>query len=147
MPSGNSAAAFALAKLARLTGRSELEDMAARTVSAFAADMARGPGNYCMLLCALDFLLGPASEVAVAGERSASGTRELVAAVNGRFLPRTVLLLADDKTAEIAPFTAEMNPADGTARAYVCENFACREPVANPADLLRLLEGSSLEGT
>jgi hypothetical protein len=147
MPSGNSAAAFALAKLARLTGRSELEDMAARTVSAFAADMTRGPGNYCMLLCALDFVLGPASEVAVAGERGAAGTRELIAAVNGKFLPRTVLLLADDKTAEVAPFTAEMNPAEGTARAFVCENFACREPVANPADLLRLLEGSSLEGT
>ena len=147
MPSGNSAAAFALAKLARLTGRSELEDMAARTVSAFAADMSRGPGNYCMLLCALDFVLGPASEVAVAGDKAAADTRELVAAVNGKFLPRTVLLLADDKTAEVAPFTADMNPADGSARAFVCENFACREPVANPADLLRLLEGSTLEGT
>jgi hypothetical protein len=147
MPSGNSAAAFGLAKLARLTGRSELEDMAARAVEAFSSDMARGPANYCMLLCALDFVLGPAAEVAVAGERGATDTRDLAEVVNRAYLPRAVLLLADEKTAEFSPFTAEMTPENGKARAYVCENFACREPVSDPAELSALLGGSSPEVT
>jgi uncharacterized protein YyaL (SSP411 family) len=31
-------------------------------------------------------------------------------------------------------------PYDGTTRAYVCENFACRTPVDNPDDLMAVLD-------
>lgn len=140
MPSGNSTAAFALAKLGRLTGRSELEDMAQRTLMAFSKDMDRGPANYCMMLCALDFLLGPTSEVAVAGDKNAADTRALVDAVNRAYLPRAVLLLAGKDMAGIAPFTAQMQPGEGgAAQAFVCENFACQAPVSEPEGLLEIL--------
>jgi hypothetical protein len=144
MPSGNSVAALVLAKLGRLSGRSELEDMAQRTLMAFSKDMDRGPANYCMMLAALDFLLGPAAEVAVAGDKAAAGTRALLDAVNRAYLPRAVLLLAGGDMAEIAPFTAQMQPGEGgAAQAFVCENFACQAPVAEPGELMKLLLGVS----
>jgi uncharacterized protein YyaL (SSP411 family) len=34
-----------------------------------------------------------------------------------------------------------MNPVDGKATAYVCEDFACQAPVMEPEALRRLLAG------
>jgi uncharacterized protein YyaL (SSP411 family) len=38
------------------------------------------------------------------------------------------------------PELAAMRPADGRARAYVCENFTCRQPVGDAAALRELLD-------
>jgi hypothetical protein len=143
MPSGNSTAAYGLARLARITGRSDFEDRALGVLKAFSGSLSKSPANYCMLLSALDFVLGPSAEVALAGGRKDPGVRDFLAALNGRYLPRTVWVLASDETVEIAPFTSEMSALDGKPAAYVCENFACQAPVTEPEEMLKLLEGAS----
>ena len=41
---------------------------------------------------------------------------------------------------ERAPWLAEMQPRDGQATAFVCEEFACQAPVTDAAALERLLK-------
>lgn len=68
----------------------------------------------------------------------------MLAAARAGFFPRRTLLFKPagpdgDAIARIAPFTAGMVPPEGRATAWVCENFACRNPVVSAAELERLL--------
>jgi uncharacterized protein len=144
IPSGNSVAVLVLLRLARMTGRSELERRAEETVRAFAGSVERVPAAHTQLLSALDFAFGPTREVVVAGTEDAAGTRALLAAARGGFDPRTVFLLrepgaAGEALAAIAPFTASQLPVDGKPAAYVCENFRCGAPVTDPSALASAL--------
>ena len=61
-----------------------------------------------------------------------------------RFLPRAVLLFhptgeSGGGIRELVPFVAEQKPVDGKATAYVCEDYACREPVTTVEALEKLL--------
>jgi uncharacterized protein len=38
------------------------------------------------------------------------------------------------------PFVQGMRPIDGKAAAYVCENYSCKLPITDPAELARLLD-------
>jgi uncharacterized protein len=134
-----------LLRLARMTGRSQLERRADETVRAFAGSVSRLPGAHTQLMCALDFAFGPTREVVVAGARNAAETRALLDAARGRFAPRTVFLLrepgdAGAAIAKLAPFTAAQGPVGGKAAAYVCENFACKSPITDPSALASALE-------
>ncbi len=144
MPSGNSAAALALLRLVRLTGKTDLESAAAGTLDAFADSARNVPTAFAMMLSAADFRLGPTSEVVVAGNPDADDTRAMLRALRSRFLPGTVVLLRPDEPAppivRIAPFSRAQTALGGKATAYVCRNFACQVPTNDPAEMLRQLE-------
>ena len=80
----------------------------------------------------------------VAGDRQSADTQALVAEVRRRFLPDTLLLVVDETSraalASWNPAAGRMHPIEGKAAAYVCENFACREPVTEPGRLGKLLD-------
>ena len=63
---------------------------------------------------------------------------ELAAVVRAEFRPHLVLAGGPEGTAE-PPLLAGRTTVDGRAAAYVCENFACRLPVTDPAALEREL--------
>jgi len=143
LPSGNSVAAWNLLRLARLTGRAELEDDARRTLSAFGS-AARMPSAHTLYLLALDCALGPSFEVVIAGDPAAADTRAMLRAFQGRFAPNLVLLLRPPgeapAIAELAPFTLEQTSRGGKATAYVCRNHACRAPTTDVAQALANLD-------
>ena len=68
VPSGNSMAAYNLLRLARLTGRADLEEKASATARAFGEDATKRPEGHTMLLTALDFAIGPSVEVVISGD-------------------------------------------------------------------------------
>jgi uncharacterized protein len=141
-PSANSVAAYVLARLARLTGRTEWEDRAAAILRS-SEEVRQFPMGHTMALVALQFLEGPAREVVVAGDPEAEDTRALLAALHEGFRPHDVLHLrtpSGDSLAEVAPWTEAHAPREGRAAAYVCEGFACQAPVTDP-DALRGLLG------
>jgi hypothetical protein len=138
-PSGNSIMMLNLLRLARLTGKSEYEEKAAALYRAFSGNVTMSPANYNMLLCAAEFALGPAHEAVVVGDFMEDDTQTLISALHVNYLPRAVLLLKDEASADLAPFIAEMQQKDGAATAYVCEGFSCHAPTNDVAEMLEFL--------
>jgi uncharacterized protein YyaL (SSP411 family) len=140
-PSGNSVQLMNLLRLARLTGRTELEDRA-DALARWAGDQARTrPTGFTALLDGLQFALGDAREVVIAGEEGDETTEALIEAVRGSYTPFTVTLHRPPgnelEITELAPFTEVQTPVDGEAAAYVCRNFQCDTPTTDPAELRR----------
>jgi hypothetical protein len=147
IPSGNSAAALDLARMARLTGDMGYEDRAWRMIRAFSTDVARAPSGHTNFLLGLDFLLGPSYEIVVAGHRENRDTERMIGALRDRFLPNKVVLFrgegVEDPIVEIAEFTALQTAVDGKATAYVCQNFVCNLPTHDVREMLRSLGESA----
>ena len=114
-------------------------------MEAMSAQVDQQPMAYTQFLMALDFVLGPAREIVVAGDPEDSATKELLAVVQQRFLPNRALLVkpggfAGEQMAQLAPFTVEMQPAADGPAVYVCRDFACQRPVSEPKELEKALE-------
>jgi uncharacterized protein YyaL (SSP411 family) len=145
IPSSNSVAALNLLRLGRMTGNSTWEEQADRLMRFFASQVAMLPPAYTHYLQALDFTLGPSSEIVVAGDPSTALTREMISSVHRLFLPNRVLMVKEEGDAgteleQIAPFTGSLRSVDGAA-AYVCENFQCKTPISDPSELGSFLQG------
>jgi len=143
-PSASSVAALNLLRLAQFRDDKQMEERGKKTISAFSATLARFPSAMPQMLVALDFSLSKPRQIVVAGKPDAPETRALLAEVHRFFLPNKILLLADG--AEGQKYLGEKNKAiramalvDGKPAAYVCENFTCKAPVTDPAELRKLL--------
>ena len=143
IPSGNSAAALALLRLAALTGEHRYTDHAVSVFRLLGPVAARHPQALAHLLRAIDFHLAAVTEVALVAPPSADGgaARELAplaAAVRSELRPH--LVLAGGAEGSTRPeLMLERSAVDGRAAAYVCENFSCRRPVTEPGDLAAAL--------
>ncbi len=139
-PSGNAMAGLALARLAAITGRDDFRQSLSRLFEAFAMRMRAAPVGVPQMIVAWMLATAAPKQIVIAGEREAADTRALLAEVRRRFLPNAVVLLAGDAVRVWSPAIAAMQPVEGRAAAYVCENFACRLPVTEVAGLIELLE-------
>ena len=140
-PSGNGMAATVLAQLAALTGEPRYADAVAQAlplVGRFAAEHAAGFGQW---LCAADFALAGAHEVAIVGDLDDPGTRELIAAAFATYRPRQVVAAAAPSASPDVPLLNGRPALNGAATAYVCRNFACDLPVTDAAGLTAQLAG------
>jgi uncharacterized protein YyaL (SSP411 family) len=130
IPSGNSAAALGLLRLAALTGERAYERQAEGVLRLFARPAAGHPEAFAHLLRALDFHLAGTKEVALVGDDLAG----LAAVVRDELRPHLVLAGGKEGTSS-PPLLANRPMVDGRPTAYVCESFACRAPVTD-ADTL-----------
>ena len=130
IPSGNSAAAFGLLRLALLSGEGKYERHALGVLRLLYAPAVRYPQAFGHLLQAVDFYLAPVKEVAIVGPEAQA--RELVAAVREEFRPHLVLA---GGAVNGVPLLEGRGPVDGRAAAYVCEHFVCQAPITSPEEL------------
>jgi uncharacterized protein YyaL (SSP411 family) len=135
IPSGNSAAAYGLLRLAALTGEHSYEQQAVGVLRLFSELAERHPNAFAHLLQALDFHLAPVREIALIG----ADRRPLEQVVRDAFRPHLVVAGGDAGGDGPVPLLAGRTLVDGRAAAYVCEGFACRAPVTEPAELEALL--------
>jgi uncharacterized protein YyaL (SSP411 family) len=133
IPSGNSAMALGLLRLAALTGDRAYESQADGILRLFAKAAPRQPDAFAHLLRALDFHLSPTKEVALIGDLA-----ELAAVVRSQYRPHLVLAGGTDGSA-VPPLLADRLAIDSKPTAYVCESFSCQAPVTDPQALARLL--------
>ena len=126
-PSANSVAAVALLRLATLTGEDAYRERAEAVLRLLAPIASTHPTAVGHLLAAVDFSASGAAEVVVTGDR-----RDLVAAVQQRYLPNAVLAWG-----ERYPSPLWEGRSDG--KAYVCRHFACQAPVDTVDALLAQL--------
>ncbi|HJV45841.1 MAG TPA: thioredoxin domain-containing protein [Bacillota bacterium] len=144
MPSGNSVAALNLLRLARLTGKAELESLAERQLETFAGLVTHYPPGYSYFLTAMLFAICPPTEIVLVGDPMDKGMKEMMKTLHQQFLPFAVILLkqpGDSELEQLAPYIAEHHAIDGKATAYICHDFSCQAPTINVINLENL--GSS----
>ncbi len=139
IPSGNAAAAYALLRLAALTGQHTYEQHAISVFRLFHRVAEQHPQAVAHLLRALDFHLSPSREVALVGPADANGLDDLAGVVRSKLRPHLVLAGGAEGTAS-PELMRERTAVEGRAAAYVCEGFACRQPVTDPTELAAALE-------
>jgi uncharacterized protein YyaL (SSP411 family) len=135
IPSGSSATAFGLLRLALLSGNGGYERHALGVLRLTYPIAIRYPTAFGHLLQAADFYLAKVSEVALVGPDD--GVADLLRAVRGAYRPHLVLAGGPD---DGVPLLQGREPIDGRAAAYVCEHFACQAPVTTADELARLLQ-------
>jgi hypothetical protein len=143
-PSGNSVAALNLLRLAQMTGRSDFRESAERLIGAFGSRISTLPAAIPQMLVGCEFLLSEPQQIVIVGDRDAPDTGALLRTVHSRFASNRILLLVDsaetrDALAAGVPALAGMAKLQDHAAAYVCRNYTCQLPVAEPAALLELL--------
>jgi uncharacterized protein YyaL (SSP411 family) len=130
VPSANSVAAVAFLRLGALTGDDRLGDRARDILRLLAEPAGRYPAAFGHLLAAVDLSTTGPTEIAVVGDRP-----DLVGAVTSRFLPNAVLAWGE-------PYDSPLWEGRTDGHAYVCRNFACRQPVTDTDALAEQLEGA-----
>jgi uncharacterized protein YyaL (SSP411 family) len=141
VPSSNGMAATALLRLGRLCGKSEYLDAAGRALAAALPVMQQMPTAVGQLLIALDLWLGPASELVLVGGGDEAANQEAIAALQGAFLPRSVIAYRDgsdsavSEAAALEALFAGRRDAGQQPRLYLCENFACQAPVEGVSNI------------
>jgi uncharacterized protein YyaL (SSP411 family) len=128
-PSGNAMAATGLLRLAKLTGRRDLQEKAEATLRLACGLMAERPIGCGQMLIALDYFLGPVAEFAVVGDDEEEETKQVLNLIRTGFRPNKVVALrAGADTTDTIPLLADKTES-GRATTYICENFTCEAPL------------------
>jgi uncharacterized protein YyaL (SSP411 family) len=128
VPSGNSMLAYVLLRLARIYGDDELERRAVGVLRLLGPSLGRAPTELAWTLNALDLYLSTPKEIAIVGPPAS----EVARAALEPFDPNAVVAFGP---AEEIPLLAGKTLVEGRPAVYVCERFACQQPVTRPSDL------------
>jgi hypothetical protein len=141
LPSGNSMAVLVLLRLAALTGEGRYVDAAERALGLVGTAPARHPTAFAQWLLALDWRVGPVDEIALVGAPDDPRLGRLLDVARAGFRPRQVVAVAPDPAASAVPLLQARFTLRGLPTAFVCREFACRQPVTEPEALAALLTG------
>ncbi|MCO6510996.1 MAG: thioredoxin domain-containing protein [Aridibacter famidurans] len=125
-PSGNSAAADVLLRLARIYGEERFERYARTVLRLVAPQVRRYPGAFGRAIAAMEFALGKVREIVIVGETDA----EIEDVLASDYLPLKVLVRSREPSDSLALLEGR-ELKDGKTTVYVCENSACRLPVTD----------------
>ena len=147
IPSANSVAFANLVRLSRLTGDPGYVSRAT-ALSREAGRIVRcSPSAYSGFLSALDFAVGPSTEIVIAGNPGEEGTVQLISGIRSLYAPSCTVLFrstsGESLLDRIAPFTASMTLQDGKAVAYACAGNTCLAPITDPEKLVAVLKGTT----
>jgi len=139
-PSASSVAVNNLLLRAHLTQDDEARKKVERTLARYGPRAGRAARVIPMMLANLSHWHAGTSQIVIVGTRDAAAP--LLSEVARHYLPFAIVIpvSAGERPREIADLTVSMQMKDGQPTAYVCRDFACREPVTT-ADAL----GAQLE--
>ena len=136
-PAASSVAALNTLTIAHLTGDDAMRRKAERTLGRYGPRIGAAGRTIPMMLCALSAWHAGHSQIVIAGD--ADGARALKEETARHYLPFAIVIpiapgASRDRLSKLLPFTASM-ASDGAAAAYVCRDFACRQPSATAEGL------------
>ena len=138
IPSGNSVAFMNLLTLSRITADTSYDDYAGKVHNAFSGEIVKAPAAYSFFMCAVDFGIGPSTELVLAGDPKTAKAKAIWKTINSIYLPRKVIVSRPDDTSEIetiAPYTKYQKGSPEGPLLYICENFQCKEPISDPVKI------------
>jgi uncharacterized protein len=124
-PSGNSIAADVLLRMAAILDRKDYRQKAEDVFLTVAGSMKQYASGFGRMLAALDFHIGPVKEIAIVGAPDT-----FLQVFRSHYLPRSVVAAGSNQTVTLLQ---DRPMLDGKPTAYVCENFACKQPVTDVA--------------
>jgi uncharacterized protein YyaL (SSP411 family) len=146
VPSGASMATAVLLRLAALTGEGAYRSAAERALGTVTGFVARYPTAFANWLSALDFALAPVVELAVIGDPGAVDTERLLAPARAGYRPNQVIAVGADPSGSAIPLLGGRFAMRGRPTAFVCRDFACRQPVDEPEALAAVLASVGAQG-
>jgi uncharacterized protein len=139
-PSGGAVAATVLLKLAVMFGDEDASRRAVESLKSVSALLKRYPSGFGQWLNALDFYLGQPNEIALIGNAGAPDAQPLIAAIFRTYLPNRIIMQQADASASLGgPLLEGKTMLEGRPTVYVCQNYTCRAPVSDVAELVRQL--------
>ncbi|HMJ77718.1 MAG TPA: thioredoxin domain-containing protein [Iamia sp.] len=130
-PSANSNAAWALLRLAALTGERTYREAAEEVLALLGPLAGTHPMAFAHLAAGIDLHSRGSTEIVIPGH-----ALELVGAAQQRWLPDAVLAWGE-------PYPSPLWQGRTEGHAYVCRDFTCRQPTDDPAVLASQLTGTT----
>ncbi len=139
-PSGNAIAILNLLRLSQITGNTEFEAMARKSLTLFGQKMIQAPHAAPQMLIALECSHARPKQIVIAGDANDPRMRLLVKEVHSHFIPYKIVLRNDGnaefaKLSSFATYLDLMQPLNGTPTVYVCVDYSCKLPANNPEEL------------
>jgi uncharacterized protein YyaL (SSP411 family) len=146
VPSSNSVAALNLLRLGRMAGKVSWEERGDQLLKSFSGLVSDYPSAYTQFLNAVDFALGPISEIVLVGEEKDPEARKMMEFLQGQFKPNSVLAFKrldrdGDELSALVPFVQPFHSVGGKAAVYICENQSCRPPITGLEELKKVFHG------
>jgi len=135
-PSGNGVAAWALGRLAFLTGEDRYRQAGERALALFWPHIERHPGGFGSFLMALEEALEPTRTVIVTGPPEGFGPWHGV--LDSAYHPASLALFVPAGTPRLPPPLAK--PPGPEVNAWVCEGVTCLPAITQPGDLREMLK-------
>jgi uncharacterized protein YyaL (SSP411 family) len=144
-PAGNSVAISNLLRLSAMIDREPFRRSAERALAVFSPRLSAAPVALPYMLAACEFYLTEPLQIVFAGQAAAADTAALFATLRARFVPNSVVMLADSpetrrKLAAWIPAIEGMQPVDGRAAVYVCRHYTCQLPVSDAERFSELIQ-------
>lgn len=136
VPSANSVTMYNLIRLARITGKMDLEEKAKQIGKTFSTQISKITYGYTQMMVGLDFVIGPSFEIVIVGDKDKQETQKIIQSINSIYLPNKVIILKepDIKNSlieELIPFIKDYNQIKNKVTIYICKNQICQLPITD----------------
>lgn len=143
MPSGTAVEIVNLIRLAELTGREQLNQMAAQTLNSCQAQMRDNPIACSYMLCALRRYLDSKSQIVLVAPRLSDLSAQMAAAIYKSYLPNAVIVVRSPGAAaeaEELKILSGKKSLQGKPTVYVCQGRTCFAPITTLPELRSKLQ-------
>ncbi len=148
MPSANSVMAMNMVRLARITGDIQLVENYETHIQSFGRQLSSSPLGYIYMLTSFLTYTQPSQEVILVSGTYKDSLSPFMDVLHDIFRPFTTTVVYDEKYKQdekyrtiesIIPYISNYRALDGKAQAYICENFACKQPVSDINEFNKLM--------
>ncbi|WP_434281922.1 thioredoxin domain-containing protein [Clostridium botulinum] len=144
-PSGNAVASLALNLLYYITGEDRYKYLVDKQFKFFATNIKSGPMYHLFSVMAYMYNVLPVKEITLAYREKDEDFYKFINEVNNRYIPFSIVTL-NDKSNEIEKINKNIKDKiaikDKTT-VYICQNYACREPITDLEEFKSLLSTDS----
>jgi uncharacterized protein YyaL (SSP411 family) len=140
-PTATSIGVFNLMTLAHLDDASGLDGRIAQTFRGSADRLSSHGRMVPMLSAALSGHVAGFGQIVLTGRAGDPAVAQMFEVVAARYLPFTIVVPIDPTDADGTPgFATTLADNEGSAKAYVCQDFTCLAPVSSPEALAAQLD-------